>query len=58
MEGPRHKLTTAQESSHYQEVLNMMPWLQSNVTRVKLSNHVCLGPINESKSQTVSPQER
>src|SRR6202035_3566316 len=33
-------------------VLNMMPWLRSNVMQVRLSNHVSPGPTNESKSQT------
>jgi hypothetical protein len=54
--GPHHRSTTAQENSHLQRVLNMMPWLRSNVMQVSLSNHVSPGPTNESKSQTVSRQ--
>jgi hypothetical protein len=56
MEGPHHRSTTAQENSHFQKVLNMMPWLRSNEMRVSLSNHVSPDPTNESKSQTVSRQ--
>src|ERR1700676_751791 len=58
MEGPRHRSTTAQENSHFQKVLNMMPWLRSNAMQVRLSNHASPGPTNESKSQTVSLQQR
>jgi len=43
MEGPRRKSTTAQENSHFQKVLNMMPWLRSNVMQVKLMNHMSPG---------------
>jgi hypothetical protein len=48
-----HRSTTAQENLHFQKILNMMLWLRSNVMQVSLSNHVCPGPTNESKSQTV-----
>ena len=58
MEGPRRRSTTAQDNSHFQKVLNMMPWLRSNVMQATLSNHVSPGPTNESKSQTVSLQQR
>ena len=58
MEEPRHRSTTAQERSHFQKALNMMPWLLSNVTQVRLLNPVSPSPTKKSKSPTASLQQR
>jgi len=60
MEGPRHRSTTAQENSHFQKILNMMPWLRSNVMQVRLSNHmspVPARPTNQSRRRSNSSRD-